>query len=262
MPPPSGSSRLPEEAQRPEAAQQRPAEAQRPEAAQQRPEEAQRRDASGDALPATSAGPSGRPLPPRRPDAFGRPGPLGRPEEDVRLDAAFPTGDGQVLKQSYDRYGGVVYRTALRCLPSPADAEEVTQTTFLSAWQARATYQPQTAPLGAWLVAIARRRAIDRLRVLAREQLIAGAAAEAAATHRIDYAADPAKLLDRMVVADELAQLPEPQRRVLELAFFDDLTHTQIVSVTGLPLGTVKSHLRRGLLQLRRRWEVDGAPAI
>ncbi|SOD72309.1 RNA polymerase sigma-70 factor [Jatrophihabitans sp. GAS493] len=237
MPPPTGSSQI--------------------------PEEADRRDAPTDAATSTGSGPFGRPLPLDRPNASGRPAPLGRPEDDVRLDAAFPTGDAQVLRQSYDRYGGVVYRTALRCLPSPADAEEVTQTTFLSAWQARATYQPQIAPLGAWLVAIARRRAIDRLRILAREQLIAGAAAADAAAHNpVDYGADPAKLLDRLVVADELAQLPEPQRRVLELAFFDDLTHTQIVSVTGLPLGTVKSQLRRGLLQLRRRWEADGAPAI
>ncbi len=64
-----------------------------------------------------------------------------------------------------------------------------------------------------------------------------------------------------MIVADELSRLPHDQRRMLELAFFDDLTHGQIAALTGVPLGTVKSHLRRGLTRLRDRKEVADASA-
>ena len=66
-------------------------------------------------------------------------------------------------------------------------------------------------------------------------------------------------IADRMLVVDELSRLPVAQRQVLELAFYDGLTHIQIAETTGIPVGTVKSHVRRGLTRLRRRWEVDSA---
>lgn len=177
---------------------------------------------------------------------------------EARLAAAFPDADETVLNEVYERYGGPVYRMALRTLPSPADAEEVTQSTFVSAWQARSTYRPERAPLGAWLLTIARRRAVDRLRSLHREQLAAEAGRRDTVQADRDPHTDPARVVDRVVVADQLDRLPESQQRVLQLAFYDDLTHSQIATVTGMPIGTVKSHLRRGLQSLRQRWEVDG----
>ena len=152
-----------------------------------------------------------------------------------------------------------VYGLARRMLGNDADAEDVTQSVFVSAWKGRATYDPERGTLAGWLVGISRRRVIDKLRVLDRERR-----AREAAAGVMDPAGSPPlydapdQVVDRIVVADGLARLPDNQRRVLELAFFDDLTHQQICKVTGLPLGTVKSHVRRGLEQLRRRWEVDG----
>jgi RNA polymerase sigma factor (sigma-70 family) len=178
------------------------------------------------------------------------------PGAEDELAAAFPHGDDHVLRAAYDRYGALVYRIALASLPTPADAEEVTQATFVSAWQGRHTFNPSVGSLAGWLVGIVRRRAIDRLRTMHRERLSVQAM-EQAAGEEVDVG--PERVVDRIVIADELGRLPDNQRRVLELAFFDDLTHSQIAALTGMPIGTVKSNLRRGLIQLRRRWEVDGA---
>jgi RNA polymerase sigma factor (sigma-70 family) len=176
---------------------------------------------------------------------------------DHELAEHFRGGDEQALRMVYDRYGGAVLHLALRTLGNRADAEDVTQTTFVAAWQGRETFDPDRGGMLGWLLTIARRKAIDRLRSATREARVAEtirALPEPAAP-----AETPERVLDRLVIADELAQLPAEQRRTLELAFYDDLTHPQIAAVTGLPLGTVKSHIRRGMANLRQRWEVDGA---
>lgn len=174
-------------------------------------------------------------------------------ESDAALAAAFAQGTDEVLRALYDRYGTLVYRIALGLLYSPAEAEEVAQATFVSAWRGRHTFDPMAGSLAGWLVGIARNRSIDRMRVLERDRLTRNAVELHADSPAPSSVTD--RIVDRMVVADELGRLPQGQRRVLELAFFDDLTHTQISSLTGMPLGTVKSNLRRGLQRLRHRWE-------
>ena len=174
---------------------------------------------------------------------------------DDELAERFRAGDEHALRLAYDRYGGAVLYLGVRLLGNRADAEDVTQTTFVAAWQGRGTFDPERGGMLGWLLGIARRKAVDRLRSAAREDRVA-------MTVRAQPVAEeesPERVLDRLVVADELAQLPAEQRRSLELAFYDDLTHPQIAALTGLPLGTVKSHIRRGMANLRRRWEVDGA---
>ena len=179
---------------------------------------------------------------------------------DGALAEAFRGGDPTALRQVYDRFGGPVFHLAQRGLSSGADAEDVTQTTFVAAWQGRETFDPDRGSLLGWLLAIARRKVVDRLRAVARERRVADAVRALPEPVTTDAAPDRGvdRVLDRLVISDELARLPGEQRRVLELAFYDDLTHQQIAAVTGLPLGTVKSHLRRGMARLRLRLEVDG----
>ncbi|SNT49416.1 RNA polymerase sigma-70 factor, ECF subfamily [Asanoa hainanensis] len=176
---------------------------------------------------------------------------------DDELAERLRDGDEKALRTAYERHGAAVLYLAQRLLSSLADAEDVTQLTFVAAWAGRDTFDPRRGTLLGWLLGIARRKAIDRIRSTARDERVTQTVRAQLVTP--DEAELPERIVDRLVVADELGRLPAEQRRTLELAFFDDLTHPQIAAVTGLPLGTVKSHIRRGLANLRRRWEVDGA---
>jgi len=171
---------------------------------------------------------------------------------------AFRDGDEAALRKAYDQYGPAVLYLAARSMASTADSEDIVQATFVAAWLGRQTFDPDRGSLLAWLLGIARRKIVDHYRWTARQGRLSGDVPESG------RASEPApdQVVDQLVVADELARLPADQRRVLRLAFYDDLTHPQIAAATGMPLGTVKSHLRRGMARLRSRWEVDGvAPA-
>jgi RNA polymerase sigma factor (sigma-70 family) len=176
---------------------------------------------------------------------------------DDELAERLRSGDEKALRTAYERHGAAVLYLAQRLLGNRADAEDVTQVTFVAAWTGRDGYDPQRGTLLSWLLGIARRKVVDRLRSAARDERVT----ETVRTQLSPTEAHetPERIVDRLIVADELGRLPDEQRRSLELAFFDDLTHPQIAAVTGLPLGTVKSHIRRGMASLRRRWEVDGA---
>ena len=180
------------------------------------------------------------------------------------LSGRFRAGDERALRELFDRHGAAVLHLATTMLGNVADAEDVVQATFVAAWQGHGTYEPVRGSLLSWLLGIGRRKALDAMRVRARQdravetarRVVAGSqAAGLAAEQPVD------RLIDRIVVADELAALPAEQRRVLRLAFYDDLTHEKIAAITGLPLGTVKSHLRRGVARLRGRWEADRDPS-
>ena len=180
-------------------------------------------------------------------------------DDDARLAAAFPAADQRVLGAVYHRYGGLVHRVATAIMADANIADDVTQAVFIDAWRARNTFEPDRGSLTGWLLTIARRRCLDQQRRRTREDRdVLAATRYPAPSIEPD---DTERVVERIIVADALARLPDPQRTVLELTFFDDLTGAQIAALTGMPLGTVKSHLRRGLIQLKRRWEVDrGTP--
>jgi RNA polymerase sigma-70 factor (ECF subfamily) len=178
---------------------------------------------------------------------------------DDDLAGRFCAGDERALRELFDRYGAAVLHLATTTMRNGSDAEDVVQATFVAAWQGRATYQSTRGSLLSWLLGIGRRKAVDAIRARARNDRATDTARRSAGDLVEESAAD--QLIDRLVVADELASLPPEQRRVLQLAFYDDLTHEKIAAVTGLPLGTVKSHLRRGMARLRGRWEVDRDPS-
>jgi RNA polymerase sigma-70 factor (ECF subfamily) len=181
-----------------------------------------------------------------------RPAPAADPPPGEALELRFAAGDSAALRETYDRYSAAVYAIALRTLCAHHDAEDVTQQVFVRAWRGRETFDPERGTLGGWLVGITRRQVSDRLNGRVRELQAADRAGRAV---RNEPTPELDRVVDAVVVADELDKLAPQVRRVVRLAFFDDLTHQQIAAVTGLPLGTVKSHLRRGMDRLRRGWE-------
>lgn len=186
--------------------------------------------------------------------------PAGRPAEwdDATVASALGSGDERALAEAFRRWSPLVHGLARRRLSEP-DAQDVVQAVFVSAWRSRDRFDPARASISAWLVGITRHRIADVLSSRHRNSEVA--------TDPIDLRAEPPGVgagphadphdsaADRLLLLDELEHLGEPQRTLLRMAFFDDLTHVQIAERTDLPLGTVKSHLRRSLRRLRDRLE-------
>ena len=168
------------------------------------------------------------------------------------VETAFVRGDDDALRRAYDEHGRLVYSFCAKSLGSER-AKDVTQEVFLSAWRARDRYSPEKGRLGAWLMAIARNRVIDNVRS---EKRHSDRRADED-TIELSTEAEVERTSDQMLVADALRELPERSREVITLAYFHDLTHPQISERTNIPLGTVKSDIRRGLARIRRHLEAQ-----
>lgn len=180
-------------------------------------------------------------------------------DDAALLAERFVRGDERALGEIYGQWSALVYSLALRSLGDATDAEDVTQRVFVAAWQGRERYDPQRASLSAWLVGITRHSIADAHQARSRERTIT--AQVAAITGDDAVPAPEVELADRLLIADEMARLEPLQRQVVQLAFFDDLTHLQIAERLGMPVGTVKSHIRRSLTKLRGRLEVSRGSA-
>lgn len=180
-----------------------------------------------------------------------------RGAEDRAADQAalarMARGEGDALAELYDRHARPIYSLALRILGDAAEAEDIVQEVFSQAWKQAARYTASRGAVAAWLLTLARSRAIDRLRAKrARPGEVGG---ERAADQLVDTG-PPADLL---VLSSEqvarvraaLDELPLLQRAAIELAYYEGLTHAEIADRLEQPLGTVKTRIRLAMLKLR-----------
>ncbi|PYV93241.1 MAG: RNA polymerase subunit sigma-24 [Acidobacteria bacterium] len=155
------------------------------------------------------------------------------------------------MAQLYDRYSSIVYSVALRVLGDTGAAEDVLQEVFIQLWRNPGLFDSSRGNLAAWLSVIARNRAIDALRKRRPESEID----DIVISVEPDLAGDAERARAMEKVRGTMGVMPSAQRSALEMAYFEGLTHTEIAAKTGEPLGTVKTRIRAGLLQLRKAFQ-------
>ncbi|MEZ5353683.1 MAG: sigma-70 family RNA polymerase sigma factor [Bryobacteraceae bacterium] len=187
------------------------------------------------------------------PAGFGRPAP--RSEADlISLLGRVATGDQQALADFYDRTSRLVYSVVVRIVADPADAEEVTLDVYNQVWRSASSYTPDRGAPATWLLMAARSRALDRIRSSSsrsrHEAQLEPTHDPASGDDAVD---DSAWFVQRnRLVRDAMADLQPDQRQLIELSFFEGLTHSQLAERVNQPLGTVKTRIRNGLTKLRQ----------
>jgi RNA polymerase sigma-70 factor (ECF subfamily) len=173
-------------------------------------------------------------------------------EADRHAITRMVDGNTEGLTSLYDRYGRLVYSLALRIVRDAGDAEDVTQDVFVQAWRQADRFDTERGSVAAWLLSVTRARAIDLLR---RRRVRPQPADSPAIADTSDDAPGQDVRLEWAeragAVRAALDSLPFVQRLAIELAFFEGLTHNEIAEQLEVPLGTVKSRVRQGLLRLR-----------
>jgi RNA polymerase sigma-70 factor, ECF subfamily len=169
-------------------------------------------------------------------------------EDDSSLLVLVQKGDDQAMASLYSRYSKLVYSVALRVLRDPAAAEDVLQEVFMQIWRNPDSFTAARGSLGGWLAIVSRNRSIDTIR--RKRPTVDVDDVPLASTFNLADEAERNSLMER--ARGIIYQLPAEQRKTLEMAFFDGLTHSEIAEMTGDPLGTVKTRIRSALLTLRK----------
>ena len=174
------------------------------------------------------------------------------PVDETAILTRIGQRDENAMEEIFRRYSGPVYSVALRVLRDSGQAEDVLQEVFLQLWRKPAAFVQNRGSLGAWLVVIARNRSIDVLRRRKPSDSVEDVVL--ASTVNVADEAERNTMMEK--VRRVIADLPMEQRKSLELAYFEGLSHTEIASRTGDPLGTVKTRIRQALITLRKAFEV------
>jgi len=172
-------------------------------------------------------------------------------ERDLQCLTRLQAGDRRALEELYDRYTPLLYALALRILRSAADAEDVVQEVWVQVWKRLATYDPRRGSLAAWLVTVARTRALDKYRSLSSRTKAESKVDPDPVAPPVDPSTSAAHRQLSEKVRGALGQLAPQQRQVLEVAYFDGLSQSEIAERLNAPLGTVKSWTRQALMRLR-----------
>jgi RNA polymerase sigma factor (sigma-70 family) len=167
--------------------------------------------------------------------------------DDRELARRFPSGDEDVVRAVYQRYGKAVHTIALSVLHDPTEAADVVQATFLNAWRASGRFEPGRE-LGPWLYSIARRQAIDAYRRNRRVEVTDGSTLEV-----VELPPSMERLWEAWEVGLAVDELPAEERDVVRLSWFDELSHPEIAERLGIPIGTVKSRSHRAHRRLAAR---------
>ena len=173
-------------------------------------------------------------------------------DDPIHLLQQIAGSDREAFRRFYDRYATLVFTFALRLLGSRADAEDLLQELFLQVWRQAQSYSPERGSPEMWLLTMTRSRAIDKLRSMRRRGMSTLSPDALSRLEVEDPVAPPTQASEaKLTLQGVLAKLPETQRIVLGLAYFDGLTQSEIAAHLGEPLGTVKTRMRAGLERLR-----------